>query len=128
MNEEDRNLEPTDKLGESLRQMFAAKVGNEIPDFNATWSAAEDRVLASKSRIKMNSAIAASIAAVTIFFATTMFRQPAEQPDSELAAMLLVSTQWIAPSDVLMPVHSFDLYQDVPEFIEPTDLTKGLLL
>lgn len=128
MNEKDRNSEPTDTLGESLRQAFNEKIAGKVPDFDATWSAAESRVLASESRRKINSAIAASFALVAIIFATTMFRESTEQPDSELAEMLMVSTQWIAPSDVLIPEYSFDLYQDVPEFIEPTDLTKGLLL
>ena len=117
-----------DKVKESLRKTYDARVGKAVPDFEATWFAAKDRVRVSKRRSKMNSAIAASIALVAIVFTAMLSQQSSQRPDSELAAMLLVSTQWIAPSDVLMPEHSFDIYRDVPEFIEPIDLTKGLLL
>ena len=41
---------------------------------------------------------------------------------------LLGSTSWQAPSDVLLPQHEFDLYQDMPALIESTEAATGALL
>jgi len=43
-------------------------------------------------------------------------------------ADLLESTSWVAPSDVLLPKHEIDLYQDLPAFSVSTRPAEGALL
>jgi hypothetical protein len=38
------------------------------------------------------------------------------------------STLWSAPSDVLMPEHAIDIYQDIPDMPVSTDFIEGTLL
>lgn len=128
MHDDERKSEQVDALTESIRKAFDAKVGETIPEFGATWIAAEARVQTSKRRIRIIVGMAASIAVVAVIFNMLPPRQPPPLPDSELAAVLMSSLLWNAPSDSLMPEHLFDIYQDVPEIIQSTDLTKGLLL
>ncbi len=45
-----------------------------------------------------------------------------------IAAALLENTSWAAPSDVLLPQHRFDIYREIPAFIESTKLEEGTLL
>ena len=41
---------------------------------------------------------------------------------------MMNSTQWLAPSDVLLPQHQFDIYGELPVLIETNDVDEGSLL
>ena len=118
----------SDELTASIRQAFESKLKAPIPEFDAVWAAAQEQVHGEKRRYRVISAIAASIAVLTIILSLVLPRQSQELADSELADAMMISVQWIAPSDILLPEYAFDIYQDVPELIHPTDMTRGLLL
>ena len=41
---------------------------------------------------------------------------------------LLDSTNWVAPSDALLPEHEFDIFEELPRPMESTDSAEGALL
>jgi len=97
----------------------------DAPRFAEVWSAA--KAVRSKSR-RSYAGLAAAAAAVSLL---TIVLWPAGRlPDdsylNELA--LLNSTHWSAPSDVLMSDLDWGVYQDIPQFIESTEMQEGTLL
>ena len=121
MNTEDK------KLKAELKSSYDSKTGT-APDFDQTWLAAESRYRKSKRRYRTLTGIAASTALIAIVL--SMQSQKPVQPlqDMNLAGGMMSSTQWTAPSDVLMPKHSVDVYQDIPSLIKSIELPEGSLL
>ena len=128
MNNKEAEKDLSEDLTKALRNAFDSRIGEAIPDFDATWSAAESRMLASKRRYRIATGLAASIALFAIVFSVQLLQQSSDLSDIKMDSALMASTQWVAPSDILMPEHMSDFYQDVPELIPSTDFTKGLLL
>ena len=115
------------RLGERLQKSLESK-SRRTPGFATTWAAAEARYLAELRRYRR---VSAAVAAVAII-AVTIGLWPSEQtPDVTALARsddFLTSTLWTAPSDVLIPKHDVDIYQEIPTLPESSDLNEGALL
>ena len=115
------------KLRDAVRQGHSEAETGRIPSFDATWAAAEAAALQRRRRVTSLGSAAAVIALVAVVVVSQM--RPAEtdwqfvDPD-EFAN----STSWVAPSDVLLPEHRFDIYRDIPVLIESTVSEEGALL
>lgn len=96
------------------------------PGFDETWHAAEIRYRRARRRYKALAGLAATVAAVAIVL-KVLVPGPTELPLIEMGE-LLGSTSWQAPSDVLLPDHQFDLYQDLPALLESTEVATGAFL
>jgi hypothetical protein len=117
-----------EKIGRSVAEAIAARDAALAPGFEETWLAAEARYLAQKRQYRMVTAVAVSFALVAIVIGLLPADEPQQLPDFELAAGLMNTTLWSAPSDVLLPEHPIDIYQDLPEIPASTDLNEGTLL
>lgn len=113
-----------DKVGEALLNASS----HAVPDFEQVWSAAEREVQRSRRRYATFGGIAAALAVVTIVVGNWNAQTPDSGDDYLIADAILNSTQWLAPSDALMPQHQFDIYQEIPFLGESTDIQDGSLL
>lgn len=113
-----------DKVGKTLRRASSSAV----PDFDKVWSAAEQKAQHSRRRYAVVGGIAAALAVVAIVVGNWNAQTPDIGDDYLITDALLNSTQWLAPSDALMPQHQFDIYQGVSFPGESTDLQDGSLL
>ena len=99
----------------------------EVPGFDDVWARAESTVAQRRLRTRAVGGIAAAAALVAIVFVSQL--RPTEQewqfvdPD-EFAS----STSWVAPSDILLPKHQFDIYGEIPVLIKSTERDGGTLL
>ena len=117
-----------DWLDEELHRSLRHKPDRSAPDFASVMRAAGERNATRSTRYRFVAACAvvASVAAVTI--AQWPNGDGAVDDEFLIAAAMLESTQWIAPSDALLPKHQFDIYQDMPVFMGSTELDEGTLL
>lgn len=99
---------------------------DEAPGFDETWHAAEFRYRRGR-RYRGLTGVAAAAAVIAIFVLNVMQPEPQDVLSIEMGE-LLGTTSWQAPSDVLMPEHRFDIYQELPELIQSTDGTGEALL
>lgn len=98
---------------------------DQAPAFDATWAAAESRYRKSRrSRALVGIAASVAIAAIVL---TALQPEAVDAPVIEMGD-LLGTTSWQAPSDVLLPEHRFDIYQDLPDLIQSTDGAGEALL
>ncbi len=100
--------------------------GKQVPAFAKTWRAAERRYAAARRSYRRVAAAAAVIAAVVV--GASLRSSQVEMEALFEVAVLLESTSWSAPSDVLLPEHRIDIYQEMPALIESTDSAGGTLL
>ncbi len=109
-----------------LSRVLKTRDPQDVPGFAAVWTAAERRYAAWKrSRRALAAAVIAGVGVmVMLHFATP---DDAAAPYIEVAE-LLDSTFWIAPSDALLPVREFDLYDELPAVLESTEPGQGALL
>ena len=115
-------------MKEAVNKSLAARDAQPQPDFDKTWLAAEGRYLAWQRRQRTFIAVAASVALFAVLLTVMPPDEQAELPNFEIAAEMMKSTQWHAPSDVLMPEYSIDIYGDLPQLPESTDIYEGTLL
>lgn len=133
MNNEDGNTGNWEKqLGASLKRSLESQ--DDAPPFDAVFAAAERRHGDSKrpyAGIAGAAVVAAVVAAVAVAV-MLMIEARAPTPDSMpkmlQVAELMDSTNWSAPSDVLLPTHEFDIYQELPVLLESTKPAEGALL
>jgi len=96
------------------------------PDFDVVWARAESTV-ARRRRNRSMGGIAAAVALVAVVLVSQLRQTEQEwqfvDPD-EFAS----STSWVAPSDILLPKHQFDIYGEIPVLIESTERDGGTLL
>ena len=110
---------------DTLRERVAkAWPDAEAPAFDATWQAAATRHAMARRRYRWIAGAAALVAAITVAFNL----QAPGQPSYIEVADLLETTYWRAPSDVLLPERSFDIYQELPVIFESTEPDGGTLL
>lgn len=109
-----------------IANAFNKQQGDRVPGFAATWRAAQARHATNKASYLRLASAAALVAAVLIGF-NLQTPQSDDTTFIELAE-LMESTSWSAPSDVLLPEHQFDIYQDMPVLIESTQTAGGSLL
>lgn len=115
------------ELRDALRTRQDKAGAGQVPGFDVVWARAETTVAGRRRRFKTMSGIAAAAALVAVVLVSQL--RPTEQewqfvdPD-ELAS----STSWVAPSDILLPKHQFDIYGEIPVLIESTERDGGTLL
>lgn len=102
----------------------ALDTAQDAPGFDAVFAAAERRYRSARRR-RLSVAAAAVVAAAMLPF---LSGSPTAQPEYIRLAELMESTQWSAPSDVLLPTRRFDIYQELPVLIESTNAAEGALL
>jgi len=129
MNEENGNAGNWEqRLASALKSSLDGK--DETPPFDAVFEAAERRHKDSK-RQYVGLAGAAMVAAVAVAVVLMINAgAPTQEPMPKLllVAELMDSTDWSAPSDVLLPTHEFDIYQELPVLLESTKPAEGALL
>lgn len=96
------------------------------PSFALTWEAAERR--ADQGRRRLYMAAAAAVAVIGLALVVDIAEPPQESLEYIEVAELLNSTSWSAPSDALLPTRRVDVYQEVPNLLESTDVYGGALL
>jgi hypothetical protein len=111
-------------VNESIRQ----RETELAPAFDETWLAAEAQYLAEKRRYRHVTAIAASAAIFAVVIGLFAGGEESTLPDFELTTGILETTQWSAPSDVLLPDYSVDIYGELPSLPASTDWYEETLL
>jgi hypothetical protein len=111
-------------LAEAVRDARPPPV--EPPPFESVIAAAERQYQLSRRRYAWFASAAAVTAAVYVAF--SVGTPSMNEADYIHIADLLESTSWSAPSDVLMPTHQIDIYQELPTLTESTKPAEGALL
>lgn len=115
-------------MKKAVSESLAAKDAQPAPGFDETWLAAEGRYLEWKRRQRTFIGVAASAALIAVVLGVMPPDEQAELPGFEIAAEMMNSTLWSAPSDVLMPEYSIDIYGELPQLRESIDINEGTLL
>jgi hypothetical protein len=115
-------------IKEVLKDAHGAVRRPEAPAFGKVWAAAESQNLTERRRYAAFSGMAAALAMVAIVAGLWSTQETGISDDFLIADSLLNTTQWSAPSDVLMPTHEFDIYREIPFLMESTDPEEGTLL
>lgn len=116
------------ELKQQLQNSLRSIQGGDAPEFDAVWANAEQRHLASKMRYQKFAGFAAAAAVATMAFMMWPLNGNNVTAVYLTEEDLMSSTQWLAPSDVLLPEHQFDIYGELPVLIETNDLDEGSLL
>ncbi len=111
---------------DALQAEQARREAGRVPAFDVTFAAAEARAAGRARRRRTVFGIAAAAAVVAV--ATSLLLPRGEDWQYVNPDDLATSTAWVAPSDVLLPEHSIDIYRDIPVLIESTDGNLGALL
>ena len=119
MNDSDK------QLADRLRRFWQRDETAETPPFDAVWSAAEQHNSGSRRRYRRLASVAAIVAGIVV---AMNLQTPADESVYINMTELLGSTHWSAPSDALLPVREFDIYQDMPVLFESTEPAGGTLL
>ena len=110
---------------ECRRAMPAA---GDVPEFDAAFAGAERRYRRQRQRrVRYGAAAAVAALAVTAFLFVDREGQLPQGDYIEIAE-LMNSTQWTAPSDVLLPRHEIDIYRELPAIPASTEPAQGALL
>ena len=115
-------------LDEELQRSLGARPKSAVPDFDTMMEAAAKGRAGNRMRYPM---VAAAFVLALVAIGTHDRWSTAPGPvDDELmiAEAMLDNTLWRAPSDSLLPQHRFDIYREIPTFIESTELEEGTLL
>ena len=114
-----------DKFDTEIRTAWPENDEYGVPGFATTWRAAEARLARTRRRNRMLAGAAAVVAAVILGL-----QLQAPSIDSRYVEVddLMGSTSWTAPSDVLLPEHDYDRYQELPTLLESTEMAGGSLL
>ena len=116
-NKDDENLR-------AALQQAQQQVDGPTPEFAALLSAAGKNARREKSSRYAAIAAAAAIGAIALMLFP-------ERPDEIVfidASELATTTSWTAPSDSLLPIRRFDIYEEIPEIFESTNSLDGALL
>ena len=117
-----------EKLKQQLRDSLQSTQGDDSHEFDVIWSNAEQMHLATKSRYRQIGGSAAAAAVATIAFVLWPLNGNNGAPIYLTEEDLLSSTQWVAPSDVLLPEYRIDIYGELPVLIDTNDFDEGSLL
>ena len=114
-----------EKLKQQLQDSLQSMQGGDAPEFDAMWANAEQRHRATRSRYRRIAGFttAAAVAATAFMLWPLNGNNVAGPYLTE--EDLMSSTQWLAPSDVLLPEHQFDIYGELPVLIETNDIDEG---
>ncbi len=111
-------------LAKAIRDAAATDV--PAPAFDEVWATAEAGYYQSRRRYAWFASAAATVAAIVIML--NIGTPPSIAYKYVEMAELMDSTSWTAPSDVLLPDHQIDLYQDLPTLTGSTKPAEGALL
>lgn len=114
MNDEDETLRA------ALRPAQHQADGG-APKFEATFRAAEHRLHDRRKMQLMGLAAAMAVAILALSLLPTHRDEIAYVDIEELTA----TTRWSAPSDSLFPRHQIDVYRDVPQLFEWTNISTA---
>lgn len=103
-------------LDKQLDAAFRSKQ-TAAPDFADTFRRAEQSAGRRSQVLRTGLPVAAAIAVAAI-----IVTQPEPAPGLVSEAELLGSTSWTAPSDELLPTRRFDIYRDLPDLVESTNV------
>ena len=115
-----------DKFRDALQAAQAQQEAGRAPAFEDMFAAAQVQAARLARRRRRNFGIAAAAAILAV--AASLLLPRAEEWQYINPDDLATSTTWVAPSDVLLPEHSIDIYRDIPVLIESTDSNGGALL
>ena len=100
----------------------------DVPDFDTVMTGAERRY---RRRRRQRTGYGAAAVLGALAVTTLLFVDRDERPPSadfvEIAE-LMNSTQWTAPSDVLLPRRDIDFYGELPTIPASTEAAQGALL
>ena len=116
------------ELKQQLQNALQSMQGDDPAGFDSVWSGAEKRYLASRSRYQRFAGFAAAAAVATMAFMMWPLNGNNVTDIYLTEEDLMSSTQWLAPSDSLLPQHQFDIYGELPLLFETNDLDEGSLL
>lgn len=120
-----------ERLNQVLKEAYKAAEPEVVPPFDEAFANATRRMQQRRMRRQLGTAAAAMVAVVTgvlLWQAQHPGLNPMPVDDLLIADALMNATTWQAPSDVLMPDHQFDIYQDMPFEDVSTNLQEGPLL
>lgn len=115
-------------IEKELRRALRPPKGQVTPDFDKTMRTAEARIASGRSTYRVAAGLAAAVALVAIGIKLRSGVQTLPDDPFYIDEALLTSTRWESPSDVLMPQHQFDIYQELPAFPGSTESEEGTLL
>lgn len=115
-----------DEQARQLRRRMAAIEGDRVPGFDSVFAAAEDQVRTMRTRWRY----VGGLVAAAIVVAVVAGLLPSTEPEWRYVDpdLLASTTSWEAPSDVLLPQRSVDIFDDIPVLIEGTRIDEGALL
>jgi hypothetical protein len=115
-----------EQLRQELQRDVAGIETGRVPEFEGVFAAAEAQVAVTRRHRRMLGGAVAAVALAAVVASLLPTRQPEWQyVDPE---QFTNTTSWAAPSDVLLPQHSVDIYEEIPVFIEGTNIDGGSLL
>ena len=106
----------------------ALPAAGDVPGFDAVFAAAERRYRRRRQRQVRYGAVAAIAALAVTAFVFVDRDAPPPLGDYIEIAELMNSTQWTAPSDVLLPRHEIDIYRELPAIPASTEAVQGAVL
>ncbi len=117
-----------EKLRQKLRDSLQSMQGGDVPAFDALWGNAEKQHGTTRLRYRRIAGLTTAAAvAATAFMLWPLNANHAV--DTYLTVEdLLSTTQWVAPSDVLLPEYQFDIYDELPVLIEAIEFDEGSFL
>ena len=113
-------------IRDALQAEQANREAGRAPAFEDSFAAARAHVAARTRRRRTVFGIAAVTAIVAV--AASLLLPHGEDWQYVDPDDLVTGTAWVAPSDVLLPEYSIDIYRDIPVLIESTDGNGGALL
>ena len=116
------------ELKRNLQDALQSMQSHDAPGFDVLWAKTEERYQASRSRYRRIAGIATAAAVAAIAFTLWPIKGSDVNGNYLTEEDLMSSTQWVAPSDVLLPKHEIDIYSDLPVLIETNGLDEGSLL
>ncbi len=114
MNNDDNELRAA--LQKAQRQAVGP-----VPDFASVFGTAKQRLRGRRRMPFVGLAAAAVVALLALGLLPTQEEAFTYVDINELVA----TTSWTAPSDSLLPKHQFDIYREVPQLFESTDLSTN---
>jgi hypothetical protein len=109
-----------------LKAALACRERGAVPEFERTLATAQDRWRRQKQRRAGLGGIAAALLIAALWSVLALPERSTQ--DYLVAESLLATTYWTAPSDVLLPRYDIDIYRDLPDLMESTEVSEGALL
>ena len=108
----------------TLRRTQSVEDGR-VPPFDEIFAAAAARA----RRQALGRRIAGGVVAAAVVAAVASL-VPEGEPEWQYVdpEQFASDTNWVAPSDVLLPKRQFDIYEEIPVLIESTETDGGALL